>query len=77
MREVPSSDIDEEFAVFNFHWVSFEIDADRRALCCTCSVIKAAVVLWAFDSVIHNQAIAQVDFFVGAQAVGGVIFIIG
>ena len=69
--------IDEDAGAFKFNWIGFEINANRCALSYTCGVIKAAIVFWAFNDVVHHQAIGQMDFFVGAEAISCVELIIG
>jgi hypothetical protein len=68
---------DEDFAAFNLHCVGFEIDADGSTLGGARGVVKAAIVFRAFDDVVHHQAISQMHLLVGAQAIGGVVFIVG
>ena len=67
--------IDEDAGAFKFNWIGFEINANRCALSYTCGVIKAAIVFWAFNNMIHHQAIGQVNFLMRTQTIGGIEFI--
>ena len=55
----------------------FQVDTNRRALGLACAVVKLAVVLGAFDQMVHHQAISQMNIFMGAFARRGIKLAIG
>ena len=72
-----SINVDEHYPGLHLNRINFQVDTRRRTLGSTGSVVKATIVLRAFDDVIHYQSIGQMYFFMGAHAIGGIIFIGG
>src|SRR5437868_11455596 len=71
-----STDVDECLAVLDFHRISLEIDAGGRTHGLASSVVETAIVLGAFNDVIHDQTVRKVDFLMRAESVRGVIFVV-
>src|ERR1043166_9346658 len=57
--------------------MSFEVHAGWCAHGLAGGEVEPAVVLWAFDQVVHHESAREVDFRMRAQAIGGVVFVIG
>ena len=58
------------FAGLDLDRIGLEVDADRRALGLAGLVVEAAIVLRAFDDVVHHQAVGEMHLLVRAEAVG-------
>jgi hypothetical protein len=71
------ADVDQDFSSFDLDRIIFEIDANRRSLCGTVAIVKPAIVLGAFDDVVHHQPISKMDLFMGAETIGGLELIVG
>ena len=69
-----SADIDEDGTAFYLHGIGLQIDADRGAQRLSGLVVEPAIVLGAFDYVVHDQPLLQMHLLVGAKSVGGKIF---
>jgi hypothetical protein len=72
-----SANSDHDPTCLNPHRIRNEIHAHRRRLRLAGRKIEAAVVLRAFNDVIHHKSAGEVDLFMRAKAVSGVILVIG
>ena len=72
-----STDAEHHLAAFDADGVGGKVDAGGRPLGLAGREIEAAVVLRAFDDVVHYEAVGEVHFLMRAKAVGCVIFVVG
>lgn len=72
-----STQIDENFAVFHFHGIGSQIDANRRALGLPSAVVETPIMFGAFDDIANHQTAGEVNRFMCAFAIGRVILITG
>jgi hypothetical protein len=60
----------EDTAVLDFRPVRLEINAGGQCKDTACAIVELRIVLRALDGVVHHKAVAQVNRFMCAEAIG-------
>ena len=73
LQPTPSAHINEYLPIIDTHRIDAKINANRGALGLAGAVVEAAIVLRAFDDVVHDQTFSEVDFLMGAKPIGRIV----
>src|SRR5687768_16301779 len=68
-----SAEIDVDGAPVDLHAIGLQVDADWRPPRLAGLVVEAAVVLGAFDDLVHHEPVGEMHLLVRAEPVGGKI----